>query len=382
MKKQVTERERQCIGFGLMILASTILLAGLAGCGDNKEPIKIGFAGTLTGRLSDLGMSSLHAVTLAVDEVNDKGGVNGRPVELIVKDDQQDLDVAVKVDKELIDEGVAAIIGHITSALTAAAVPLMNKEKKLMISPSASTNKLTGLDDYLLRITAPSRVHGEHLVGYLYREMGLRNVSVVYDLSNRAFAEGLFRIFKSEFERMGGAVVHTETFSSGREVAYLNMARNILHSAPGGLLIITGALDAAMICQQLKKLGSTLPIVSSGWAGTSDLLQKGGRAVEGIIISQPVDINCERKEYLEFKKKLNERFGIYPDFAAIYSYEAARMLFHALAETDDAAELRDVILKKGVFDGLQKTIRMDKYGDTRGRRFIVTVKDGRFKTLR
>ncbi len=380
MKTRGNETMR--IRFGLLILASTILLAGLAGCGENKEPIKIGFVGALTGRLSDLGMSGLSAVTLAVDEVNNKGGVNGRPVKLIVKDDQQDLDVAVKVDRELIDEGVVAIIGHITSAPTVAAVPLMNREKMLMISPSASTNKLTGRDDYLLRITAPSRTQGDHIAGCLYREMGMKNVSAAYDLSNRAFAEGLYRIFKSEFEDMGGAVVHTETFSSGREVPYLKIAGNMLQSAPEALLIIAGALDTAMICQQLKKLGSTRPIVSSGWAGTSDLLQKGGRAVEGMIISQPVDNDCREKEYLEFKQQLNKRFGIYPDFAAIYSYEAAQILFHALAETDDETELKDIILKKGVFDGLQKDIRMDAYGDTRGRRFVVTVKDGRFKTLR
>ncbi len=342
----------------------------------------MGFAGTLTGRLSDLGMAGLHGVVIAVEEVNAMGGVHGRPIELIVRDDHQDPRVAAKVDKELIDKGVAAIIGHTTSAITAEVVPLMNQMKKLMISPSASTNKLTGLDDYLLRVTAPSKAQGEHLARYIFQEKGVKKAAVVYDLSNRAFAGGLHRVFKNEFERVGGEVLHTGTFSSGREVLYLKLAEKALHSDPDGLLIIAGALDADMICQQLKKLGSNLPVFSSGWAGTPDLLHKGGRAVEGIIISQPVDIDCEKETYLSFKKRYRKNFGVDPDFSAIYSYEAAWILFYGLSAADDETGLKEEILKKRVFEGLQKDIEMDRYGDTRGRRFMITVKDGKFQTLR
>lgn len=369
------------ISSGLILLAIIILSTGLPGC-DNKKPVKVGFAGTLTGRLSDLGMAGLNAVTLAVEEINNTGGINGRPAELIVRDDQQDPEVAVRVDRELINAGVMAIIGHTTSTTTVAAVPLMNKEKKLMIAPSASTNKLTGLDDYLLRVTPPSSTQGDHLAHYIYHNMGLKKIAVVYDLSNRAFAEGLFRIFRPGFENMGGKVIHTKTFSSGDQVPYLDIARNMLISSADGLLIIAGALDTAMICQQLKKLSSNLPIITSGWAGTPDLIHKGGRAVEGIIISQPTDIDCKREKYLKFKKHFKQRFGTDPDFVAINSYEAAQILFYALSRTSDESELKDIILKKQVFDGLQKIIRIDKYGDTQGRRFVVTVKDGKFRTLR
>jgi branched-chain amino acid transport system substrate-binding protein len=76
----------------------------MIGCEKKKEPIKVGFVGGLTGRLSDLGSGGRNGVMLAVEEINNAGGISGRPVELITKDDKQDPEVAVKVDKELIDE--------------------------------------------------------------------------------------------------------------------------------------------------------------------------------------------------------------------------------------------------------------------------------------
>lgn len=111
-----------------------------------KKPVKIGFIGGLTGRVADLGTSGRDGVLLAVEEQNGKGGINGSPIELIIKNDRHDAETAKKVAMKLIDEGVTAVIGNMTSSMSVVTVPLINEHKVLMISPTTSTNSLTGQD--------------------------------------------------------------------------------------------------------------------------------------------------------------------------------------------------------------------------------------------
>jgi branched-chain amino acid transport system substrate-binding protein len=375
MKHIIKNREIQTVYVFLMMLMITLM-----GC-ENKTSIKVGFAGCLSGRLSDLGTAGRNGLMLAVEQVNEAGGINGRPVDLIIKDDKHDPDVAIQVDKELIEEGVVAIIGHMTSAMSVAAVPLINKEKMLMISPTTSTNELTGIDDYFLRICPESKTQTDQLASHAFNIMNLRKMAGVYDLSNRAFAEGLYKNFTSEFKKMGGTVVFTKTFTSGEEVSYLDLAKTLLASDPEGLFMIAGALDTAMICQQVRKFGSELPIISSAWAFTPDLIQHGGSAVEGLIFSESFYKESKHENYLKFKTQFSERFGKEPGFAETFSYEATQVLVTALLKINNVKQLKDTILKQQIFSGLQGDIRIDQYGDAKRKRFLITVKDGQFITM-
>ncbi len=154
-----------------------------------KPPVKLGFVGGLTGTLSDFGIAGRNGVILAVAEANKRGGINGRQVVLITRDDKNDPEVARAVDRELIEEGVVAIIGHMTSTMTMAAVPLINSQKIVLISPTASTDDLTGIDDYFFRTRLPTRSETDHISEYLTAKIELKRVAVVYDISNKAFSE-------------------------------------------------------------------------------------------------------------------------------------------------------------------------------------------------
>jgi branched-chain amino acid transport system substrate-binding protein len=371
-------KNRRLFYSGVMLAVSLSLMTTWEGCG-SKKPIKIGFAGCLTGRLSDLGVAGRDAVTLAVEQLNQTGGIHGRPVELYVKDDQQDPNVAIKVDQELISEGVVAIIGHMTSTMTMAVLPLINEKQMVMISPTSSANDLTGLDDYFFRITPANKTEIDHLIGYLVNVLGLKKVTCVYDhLANRSFSEGWYRDFTTTFEPLGGQVSFTATFTSGQEVSYLNLAKEVAAAIADGVIIIAGSLDAAMLCQQLKKLGVTLPIISSGWAKTPDFLKQGGASVEGVIFSQTFNNESQDPNYTHFKELFTKYFEREPDFAAAFSYEAAQLLFTALSKTENVKNLKATILKQRVFNGLQGELSIDQYGDSTHQRFLLTVKNGQF----
>jgi branched-chain amino acid transport system substrate-binding protein len=362
-----------------LVVIVILYLSVLAGC-EKRTPIKIGFSGGLTGRLSDLGIAGRNGVMLAVEQINQVGGIGGRPIELIVKDDQQNATVAVQVDEELIEEGVVAIIGHMTSSMSVVIVPLMNKEKMLMLSPTTSTDQLTGIDDYFLRVIPSNKAETDHLVDHSYHSMKLQRIAGIYDLSNQAFSEGWYKNFSTEFERVGGVMVATATFTSGQLVSYLDVVKDLLDSEPDGLLIVAGALDTAMICQQMRKLDSAIPIISSGWAKSADLIRHGGSAVEGVIFSQRYSPGSQHEYYLKFQKQFRERFGSDPDFAAEHSYEAAQILFEALSTRETTAALKDAIINH-TFQGLQEKITIDQYGDTWRSRSLIIVKDGQFVTV-
>lgn len=179
-----------------------------------KPPLTIGFVGGLAGKYADLGTAGRDGALLAVEETNEKGGINNRKVRLIPKDDRQDEKTALLVDSELIDEGVVAIIGHMTSTMSMAAVPLMNEKKMVMISPTTTTNALNGKDDYFFRVEPTSKSQTESLARYAIDRALLKRISVIYDSANQTYSEDYYQVFSAFFTARGGKISAVETFRS------------------------------------------------------------------------------------------------------------------------------------------------------------------------
>lgn len=363
------------------ILFLCLVLAGLMGGCQGDQPIKIGFVGGITGRHSDLGVSGRDGVILAVEEINRSGGVDGRRVELSVKDDRQDPETARRVDRELIAEGVWAVIGHMTSAMSLAALPVIDQNRVLFVSPTTSTNKLSGRDDYFLRVMSPNTAETANLFHYAYQVLGLRRMAAFYDLSNRGYTEDWVRDFRSAFESLGGRMVAVRSFLSTENLGYTALVKDILRSRPDGVLLAAGAVDAAMICQQMKKQGVRIPVLSSGWAMTDLFIQDGGRAVEEVIFSSTINAQSPTPRWKSFKRAYENRFGIAPDFAAIHAYDAAQVVFQALARGADRRNMKKVVLKHGRFQGVQGPFTLDKYGDPHRKQILVSVRNGRFESM-
>jgi branched-chain amino acid transport system substrate-binding protein len=318
-------------------------------CSRKKQPIKLGFAGGLTGTLSDLGIAGRNGVILAVEEANERGGINGRQVVLITKDDKNDPEVARTVDRELIDEGVVAIVGHMTST-----------------------------DDYLFRTNLPSKTQTDHLSEYITAVIDLKSVSAVYDLSNRAFSGKMYNNFKESYYQLGGTLVGVVTFTSGVPESFLIIAKQLLSNKPDGIFIITGSLDAALLCQQIRKIDSDITIISSTWAMAPDLIKNGGPAVEGIIFSQPQNTENQSESYKWFIDTYRARFGNEPSFVSAYGYESARIIIDAFSIDDSPERLKFTILDHNVYNGLLGDLEIDRFGDALRKRYISTVKNGKF----
>jgi len=365
----------------LICLLLVVAVWQFLACSQEETPIRIGFAGCLSGKLSDLGTDGRDGVLLAVEEANAAGGVQGRPVELLIKDDAHDQKTALACDQELVDAGVVAVIGHMTSSMTMAARPLLEKNGVFMISPTASSDKLTGIDDNFFRVTGPALTQAEHLADYAGKHKGYRTVAVIYDLANKAYTESLFYGFKQQYRNLNGRIDPVVTFSSKENPSYGALIDRALQSGPDCIFLLAGSVDTAMMCQQLAKKEVTIPVISSAWAKTVELIQNGGRSVEGVVFSQSYNPENQTAAFTAFVKRFEARFGRKPDFGAAFAHEAARVLITALGRTADAGEIKKEILAIRIFDGLQSPIQFDEFGDTRRKRFLYSVQNGDYHLM-
>ena len=162
----------------VFIAAVGSLLFILGACGDTS-PILIGFSGQLTGKTSDIGVFGRNGAMLAIEKINETGGINGRPLKLIAEDDGNTPDGALKADKILIDAGVVAIIGHMTSSQTMAALPFINKNGMVLISPTTSTPELTNKNDLFFRTMVENPIQSKVLADYARSALDFNTIVTV-----------------------------------------------------------------------------------------------------------------------------------------------------------------------------------------------------------
>ena len=364
-------------------LASTLVaIAALAmsACAP-PEPVRLGFIGGLTGRVADLGIAGRNGVALAVEMRNQAGGVNGRPVEMIVEDDKQDVEAAKAATGRLIARKVDAIVGPMTSSIAMAIVPLANEAKVVVMSPTVTTTALSGIDDHFLRVAASTSEYAAKVAANHYGVQGKRRVAAIYDLSNKAYTEGWLVDYRRVFEQAGGSVVASITFTSGKDVNAGELADSALKAKPDMILLLANSVDAALLAQQVRRRDPAISMSSSEWAATERLLELGGKDIEGMIVAQFLDRDSTSPAYQSFRKTFRERFGQEPGFGGLAAFDAANVVFDGLARRKSGQSLKESLLTSGSFPGAQNEIRFSPSGDTSRPTYLSVVRNGAFVRL-
>ncbi len=343
-----------------IVLMSCFLLP--AGCKE-PEPMRIGFLGELTTRAAGLSTSGRDGFLLAIEEVNARGGINNRKVEALVQDTRMHKATALHAVHSLVDSNVSAIIGPMTSQTAVTVVPEINQSKIPMVSPTVSTNKLNGLDDYFFRVYYTNAQAATLLAEELSSQEGLSRIAAIYDLSNSAYTEDWIRHFQGVLEESGGSLVASIPFDLRSDTLFHDLATEAIEAKPQGILILANAIDTAMICQQLTKIGAELPRYATGWSYSDDLIQFGGKSVEGLHIIQSVDLQNPSATMQRFVEAYQERFRSSPNFPALHAYDATRMILAIMEKTTDPKAIREELLKIESFEGLQSDLSLDRYGD-------------------
>lgn len=347
----------------------------LIGC--STEPIKVGFTGDLTSDNSRLAIDARNAVQLRVRQINDSGGINGHEVTLIIKDDQSDPTVALKVHDEFKAEEVQFVIGHLTSNMAESAL-ISEDETLLFVTPSMSTDILTGFDDYILR-TAPVNSSQAIQLNHMFDARGVTDLMIVYDITNATYSEAVFKGVEDHFIENGHKVIGIP-FNSKEDIVS-DFSDSLKDKIGNDVLFITQASDTAFMIQDLKLVNMDLNTYSVSWSMTNDLITKGGKAVEGTIfvgLSTPETLT---DNYVQFQNDFKDMFNYEPSFISMLAYDAFDVLLQGLEETKNhtPTDVKEAILEISEFNGLQETFRLDEMGDSDRLHMLFILEDGQFK---
>jgi branched-chain amino acid transport system substrate-binding protein len=352
--------------------------AGIAmtlGCSP-REPLRVGFLGGTSGRYADLGVGARRGAELAVEEVNAGGGVDGRRLELISRDDEQDGARAVQLLEELAGLGVVFVVGPTTSGVARAIAPAATRRGLPLISPTAGTHELSGLADAFFRVLPDTRASAlRQAEGLIAR--GHRRLVALADTRNAPFTRPWAQIVGERFTAAGGALVATIEFEAAPGLAFAEVAQRAVAARGDVVLIVASATDSSVLAQQIRRLDTAMPIAMSAWAGTEELPVQGGRAVEGVQVPQFFDRASTAPRYLEFVRRFREQFAAPPGYAAANGHDALTLGVTALrrgGREGVLAALREVRSHAG----LQREITFDGFGDCASPVYLTEIRDGRY----
>ena len=346
------------------VFAGVLVVGFCFGCRD-ESPVKIGLLTSTSGRVADSGISGYDAAQLAVEQCNQAGGISGRKVQLLVRDDRGEPEAGRRALRELLAAGVTAVIGPMTSDMALAVTPIANEVKVLLMSPTATTEALSGQKDYFFRVASTTRTYATKTADFIINSRHKHRIAVIYDLNNRSFALNWIENFKQRLTALRGELITTAGFSAQGEVTFLEIVEKVLTTGPDGIVIVANSMDSALFCQQIRKRDASVEITLSDWGATERLLELGGKAVEGVTVVQAFDRRSQNQRYQAFRKIYTERYHREPGFPGVNTYDAAQVILAALNAQKGDQSLCDTVLGMKTFEGLQSNFSFDPFGDAR-----------------
>jgi branched-chain amino acid transport system substrate-binding protein len=346
---------------GMVILAAI----GVGSCRRfSADVVRIGVIGSFS---DPIGLPMKQAAELAAEEINAEGGINGRRLELVMRDDYADPDSAVFIAGDLYDSDVSAVVGHLFSGETLAAAPVYNggSNPVAAISPSSSSPELTSAGDYTFRVCPSDLAHGAALAHWVRDRLHLTRGALLY--LNDEYGRGIRQTFVDEYLKLGGALQAIDPYLGDRpEVGpYLD---RLAHGEHPEFLVVAGNRgEAEEILRQARKRGLNMPVLGGdGLEG----IQEAGMLAEGVYLSSPyfptIPTSANRRFVESFRKKYPEAGA--PNQPAAGTYDAVYLLREIIARAGTNREaVRRALAGVGTatppFEGVSGTIGLDASGD-------------------
>ena len=366
-----------CRLFGILAFGVWSFVAALAAVA--AEPIKLGEFGPFTGKEAALGQLSHRGVQMAVDELNARGGLLGRPVVVIMEDNQSRPGDSATIAKKLVSrDKVAAIISTGTSSHCLEAAPIAQGAHIPLVAAAATSTEVTEKRDYIFRTCFIDPFQGAVLAKFATATLKARRVAVLTSVSS-SYSVGLSKAFRERFTALGGQIVAEQKYSEGDKDFRAQLTA--IKAARPDFIAATGQYtEAALICKQARELGLTVPLLGGdGWEAP-ELVEIGGRAVEGTYYSTHFTPESSSPAVQDFVRKYAARFnGEHPDGTAPLAYDATMVIADAIARagTAEGPKLRDALAATKNFSGITGLITIDAQRNATKSAVMITVKNGK-----
>jgi branched-chain amino acid transport system substrate-binding protein len=371
----------------LLVLATGLVLA-LAGCGSGDrppdgpepEPVRIAIINPQTGQFSSLGKWEHKGVKLAVDEANAAGGINGRPIELSVFDDQGVAANAAELTDKVAAAGYVAIFGSALSGNTLAMAPSLARFG-IPAMTSGQAPSLGALQNpFVFLNCATSTTFDETLAEYVVGTMGMTSIAMI--TNDGAYGRGERAAFTGALASRGVAPEADVVVAVGQR-DFSSALTEIRESTPAALFIGAEELQSGLIAQQARAIGITAMFIGGAPMGTDIFVNTAGaEAVNGSIFTTPYPTNDENDATRAFAYAYQAAFGEAPEFHGAKAYDGARIVIEALRNTDGAtgAELAEAI-REVRFRGLLGDFSYDATGVGLHRTRVATIDGGRVAAI-
>jgi branched-chain amino acid transport system substrate-binding protein len=295
--------------------------------------IVVGMYGSLTGDGASFGQSSVEGAQLAVEEINNGGGLlGGRKIRLLVEDDQSRPEEASNaVTKMITQDKVVAVLGEVASRRTLAAAPVAQKYQIPMITPASTNERVTQVGDYIFRVCFIDPFQGEVLAKFAYDDLKARRAAVLKDIQ-QDYSVGLTDSIQKNFTGLGGQVLDPVSYSSG-DSDFRAILTQVRAQKPDAVFVTGYYPEAAIIVRQARELGMNMPILGGdGWVG--DALKNGRDALKNTFISNHYSGDDPSPVVQNFVKAYRSKFNREPDGIAALGYDAAKVLGDAITRAN------------------------------------------------
>lgn len=372
----------------LTALVLGTVLAGLAaGCGGGEkkaDTIKVGANLEMTGGSASYGISSKNAIELAFKEINEKGGINGKQLELVVADNKSEAAEATNAMQKLVSQdNVVAVIGPNLSSSVIAASAINNSAKVLDIAPMA-TNPYVTVDqasgktkDFNYRTCFIDPFQGTVMAKFATAELGVGNAAVLIDNSSD-YAKGLAQFFKENFVKEGGAVTAEESYLQ-KDTDFKATLTKIKATNPDFLYVPGYYQEVGLIVKQARELGMNMPIAGGdGWDSAKMPEIAGAAALNNTYfpsLYSPEDSSDINKNFVAAYEKA---YGQKPDVFAALSYDSALLVAEAIknAGSTEPAKISEAMAKINGFSGVSGSVTFDDKHNPVKSAVILEYKDG------
>ena len=344
------------------------LLAAFAlACAKEPADIVLGAAGPWK---EGYGAMNKRGIDLAVEEINAAGGVRGRPLQVLARDDAADGKRAAAIALEFLrNPQVSAVIGHVNSGTMVAAAKIYDGALPA-VATTATSPDLTGISPWVFRVIASDSATGVQLAQFA-RRLGHTRVAILYE--NDSYGRGLANAFRRSFE---GTILGIDPIPSGAGdfepyIAYLK------RQAPD-LVFVAGTEASGMaILREAKRQELTAAFIGGdGWTGIV-----GEPAAAGSYVGAPFTAADQRAEAQKFVAAFRRKYSLTPDGNAALAYDATRLLARMIQQVGpDRAAIRERLAsldERSAYRGVTGAIRFHDTGDPFGKSVIIArVHDG------
>ncbi len=357
------------------LLFSCCVLFLFLSCNQQQASIKIGLSINLSGRGGEAGEDIRDGALLAVEEINSSGGVNGRPLELLIRDDQNSDEGIKNADESLINEGVVAIIGHSYSSNTLKAHPYVISRNTLLITAFTATSQLSGQDDLFFRTSVDCAIYGKKMA-VLLQKKDIHSIVFLMDMTNAAFVQDYASSVKKYFAGSASDV----QFESREQADWAQIMDGLLSSPSDAIILLTEATMTGVALQKLKAAGYTGNCIASIWAQTPGLMRHAGNSAEGVSLVTYIDPDNTIPAYRTFSQEMKKKFHKNATARSTRSYEIVMILADALRRCThiNSSELKKALLA-GDYDTLMGHLQFDRYGDVIRPVYEVVVRGKQFR---